>query len=105
MTPLEASTGNRLTQDDFKRFRLCRLLDTRFCTEGTSPEKVIGLSKRRNRGFFLGYKGTRVVLVWKYQTRKVHEEYRVTYCESDSPRLQLEPNDLNPLLSKGSMVK
>jgi hypothetical protein len=75
-----------------------------YVTKKHRPKRLSAYQKAEP-GIFLGYRGTRVALVYKYRTRKVHEEYHVTYCESEFPGLKLEPNDLNPLLSKEAWAK
>jgi len=50
-------------------------------------------------GIFLGYKGTRVILVYKFRTRRIHSDVYVRFCDTIFPGLSLQPHHLNPFLT------
>jgi hypothetical protein len=85
---------NRL--DDYSRFHPFGCLVAVFVPKNLRPKRVKRKFHKAEAGIFLGYKGQRIILVYKFRTHQVHDEFHVRFCDNEYPGLSIRENHLTP---------
>ena len=96
-TTIELSGGNAPSPADYDWLQLFGCLVAIHVPKELRHKRVPAYHKAEP-GLFLGYRGSRIVLVYKFRTGKVTGEYHVRYS-TIFPGLRIRDSHINPLLS------
>ena len=99
-TPFEMLHGMK---EDYSRFHPFGCLVAIYVPKKHRPARAEKLRKAEP-GLFLGYRGSKILLVYKFRTRAVHEEYQVRFLEHIFPGLTLNPAILSPFVKSNFLM-